>query len=136
MTLDVDGKKIEYPDDAAIAQGFESIDKRTSFRIRGLSLVILSRDEGNSLTTCGHPDEGWGGLLHEANGITRGADISTPLRQEKIIQIFQSYARGDDLWENEFQWDIVDEGKWPVKRMVVLVAIFLAILFFGRSCLK
>jgi hypothetical protein len=135
MTLDVDGKRTENPDDEAIAQGFESIDKRTGFRSGGLSLVILSRSEGNSLTTGGHPAEGWN-LLHEANGVTRDADISAPLRQEKIIQIFQSYARGDDMWEKEFQWDIIDQGKWPVKRIVIMVVVLLVIFFCGRSCIK
>jgi len=130
MTLDIDGNKIEEPDCETIDKKFDSIGGN------GISLVILSRGEGNSLTTSGLPTEGWFALLHEANGVTRGAEISTPLRQEKAIQIFQSYAGGDDLWEKEFQWDIIDEGKWPVKRIVVLVAIFLAILFFGRSCLK
>jgi hypothetical protein len=130
MTLDIDGKKIEEPDGPTIAKEFGSIEAG------GLSLVILSRDEGNSLTTSGLPTEGWGALLHEVNGVTHGTDISTPLRQEKIIQIFQAYARGDGLWEKEFQWDVVDSGKWPVKRIVFLVATALVILFFARCCTK
>jgi hypothetical protein len=135
MTLDIDGKKTENPDDTAIAQGFESIDKRTGFRSGGLSLIILSRNEVDTLTTSGHPVEGWGALLHENNSVTRGADISTPLRQEKAIQIFQSYARGDDSWEKEFQWEIV-VGKWNFKRMVVWLVVLLAFLLFARGCVK
>ena len=135
MTLDVDGKQIQNPDDGVIAREFESIDKRTGFRSGGLSLVTLMRNEGNSITASGHPVEGWGGLLRETDGITYGADISTPLRQEKIIQIFQCYARGDDLWEKEFQWDVV-VGKWNAKRIIFWLVVFLAVLFFGRSCVK
>ena len=130
MTLDVDGKKIETPDVETIAREFDSI------KGGGVSLVIFSRDEANSLTAAGTPAEGWSGLLHETNGITRGAEISSPLRQEKIIQMFQSYARGDEFWEKEFQWNVLDSGKWPVKRIAVFAVIFLAILFLARSCWK
>ena len=76
MTLDVDGKKIETPDVETIAREFDSI------KGGGVSLVIFSRDEANSLTAAGTPAEGWSGLLHETNGITRGAEISSPLRQD------------------------------------------------------
>jgi hypothetical protein len=130
MTLDIDGKKIEEPDSKTIAKEFDAIEEG------GLSLVILSQNEGNSLTTSGLPTEGWGALLHEVDGVTRGADISTPLRQEKIIQIFQAYARRDDLWKKEFQWNVIDSGKWPVKRIVILAVIALAILFYARGCTK
>jgi len=130
MTLDVDGKKIEAPDDKTMAKEFDSI------KGGGVSLVIFSRDENNSLTAAGTPAEGWSGLLHETNGVTRGAEISSPLRQDKIIQVFQAYAHGDDLWEKEFQWGIIDSGKWPVKRIVILVAVALAILWIVRSCAK
>jgi len=136
MTFDIDGNRIEDPDAAAIAKGFESIDKSTGLNEGALSLIQLSQSKGNSLAVSGHPVEGWVGLILEVNGITRAADISTPLGQEKIIQIFQSYARGDNLWEKEFQWDVIDQGKWPIKRIVILIVIFLAILFLDRSCLK
>jgi hypothetical protein len=136
MTLYIDGNKIEEPEAAVIAKGFESIDKSTSFNKGGISLVELSRSKGNSLAVSGHPVEGWLGLVLEADGISRAADVSTPLRQEKIIGIFQSYARGDDLWEKEFQWAVIDSGKLPVKRIVFLVAVIVVILFFGRSCVK
>ena len=136
MTIDIDGNKIEEPDSAAIAKGFESIDKNTTSNKGGVSLVELSRNEGNALAVSGHPVEGWIGLILEVNGVTRAADISMPLRQDKIIQIFQSYALGDDSWEKEFQWDIIDSGKWPVKRIVIILLIFLAILLLGRRFLK
>jgi hypothetical protein len=129
MTLDIDGKKIEAPNGETIAKEFDSI------KGNGISLVILSRDKGNSLTASGLPAEGWAALLHEANDVTYGADISTPLRQEKVIQIFQSYANGDDLWKKEFQWDVI-AGKWDAKRIIFWVVILLAVLFFGRSCIK
>src|SRR5262249_40893242 len=105
MTLDIDGKKIEEPDAVAIADGFESIDKTTGFRSRGLSLVILSRNKGNTLSVSGHPMEGWAGLNLEENGIDRTANIASSINQDKVIQIFQSYAKGDTLWEKEFQWE-------------------------------
>jgi len=130
IKLDIDGNKIEEPDRETIAKEFDSTVGND------ISLVILSLGEGNTLTTSGLPTEGWAVLLREANGVTRGADISTPLRQEEVIQKFQSYARGDDLWEEEFRWKVIDEGRWPVKRLLVLAAILFAILFFGRSCMK
>lgn len=84
----------------------------------------------------GHPVEGWLGLMLDIEGVTRAADISAPLTQEKIIRIFQSYARGNDLWEIEFQWDVIDRGKIPAKRVAILILIFLGILFIARSCAK
>jgi len=134
-TLFVDDKKIEDPDGAAIAREFESVDKKTGFGKGGLSLVILQRGEDDSLTAGGHPVEGWGGLIHEHNGISRGAKLSGSLTQEKIIQIFQAYAQGDELWEKEFEWEVV-EGKFPVSRIVVGLAILLVLVFFLRSCVK
>ena len=128
MTLDVNGKRIEAPNAEIIAEELDSI------KGGGVSLVVLSRDENNSLTAAGTPAEGWSGLLHETDGITRAAEIASPLRQEKIIQIFRSYARGDELWDKEFHWDVMDQGKWPIKRIVVLVAILLAVIFIARSC--
>ena len=98
-------------------------------------MVELSRSKGNALAVSGHPVEGWMGLLLEVDGITRAADISTPLSQEKIIQIFQACAQGDSLWEKEFEWDII-VGKTPVGRIIILVMILLAVLFFGRNCAK
>jgi hypothetical protein len=128
VTLDVDGKIIEAPNVETIAREFDSI------KGGGASLVVFSRDENNSLTAAGTPAEGWSGLLQDANGVSRVAQISSPLRQEKIIQIFQSYARGDELWEKEFQWNAVDEEKWPVKRIAAVGAILLAIIVIARSC--
>jgi len=135
MTLFVDDKKTEDPDSAAIAREFESIDKKTALRSRGLSLVILQRGEDDSLTAGGHPVEGWGGLIHEHNGINRGARLSGSVTQEKIVQIFQAYTRGDDLWEQEFEWEIV-AGKFPVSRIVISLAILLVLVLFLRSCVK
>ena len=54
MTLDIDGKIFEEPDSETIAKEFASIEAG------GLSLVILSRDESDSLTTGGLPTGGWG----------------------------------------------------------------------------
>ncbi len=134
-TLIVDDKKTEEPDGAAIAREFESIDKRTGFRSRGLSLVILERGEDDSLTAGGHPVEGWGGLIHEHKGIDRGAKLSGSLTQEKIIQIFQSYARGDDLWEKEFEWENITENpNWF--RILIWIAVLAVLLFLGRKFLK
>lgn len=129
-------KKIETPDEEAIAKGFESIDKSTSSNKGAISSVELSRSNGNSLAVSGHPVEGWLGLMLDIEGVTRAADISAPLTQEKIIRIFQSYARGNDLWEIEFQWDVIDRGKIPAKRVAILILIFLGILFIARSCAK
>ncbi len=134
-TLHVDDKKIEEPDSAAIAREFESIDKRTGFRSRGLSLVILERGQNDSLTAGGHPVEGWGGLIHEHNGVDRSPRLSGSLTQEKIIQIFQSYARGDDLWEKGFEWENISANtNWPW--ILVGTAILALLLFLGRSFLK
>lgn len=133
-TFFVDDKKIEEPDSAAIAREFEAIDKKTGLRSRGLSLVILERGEDDSLTAGGHPVEGWGGLIHEHNGINRGAKLSGSLTQEKIIQIFQSYAKGDDLWEKEFEWEVM-EKPW-LGRMVVWLTVLLVVIFFVRKLLK
>ncbi len=133
-TLNVDGRKIEDPDGAAIAREFESIDKKTGFRCKGLSLVILFRGEENSLTVGGHPVEGWGGLIREEKGTSHGAKLSGSLTQEKIIQIFQSYARGDDLWEKEFEWDILE--KPGNGRIVIWVAVLIVILFFAHKFWK
>jgi len=134
MILDVDGKKIEEPDNAAVAREFESIDKRTGFR-GALSCVTLRGDKLNSLTAGGHPVEGWGALIHEEGGISYGANVPNPLKQEKMIQIFQSYLRGEDSWKKEFEWEIM-AGKFPIKRIIVGLAIFLALLFLSRSCVK
>ncbi len=101
MTLDVDGKKIEAPDDKTMAKEFDSI------KGGGVSLVIFSRDENNSLTAAGTPAEGWSGLLHDTNGVTRGAEISSPPGRTDHPD-FSAYARGDDLREKEFQWGIID----------------------------
>jgi hypothetical protein len=131
MTLDINGKIIEEPDDIGIANGFESIDKTTGLRSAGLSLVILSRSKGNSLSVGGHPAEGWAGLNIEENGVDRTADNYSSISQEKIIQIFQSYRRGDKLWEKEFQWEVIHKRKLPP-----LMAIALAISFLVRSCVK
>lgn len=134
LTLQVDDKKIEEPDSAAIAREFESIDKTAGFRCRGLSLVILSRGEGDSLTTAGHPVEGWGGVIREVKGVNRGAKISGSLTQEKIIQIFQAYAQGDELWEKEFEWkDLEKPWSW---RIVIWIAVGVVLLFLGRKFLK
>lgn len=135
MILDVDGKQTEEPDDAAIAREFLAIDKRTGFRGGGLSLVILSKNKENSLTTSGHPVEGWMALLHEKDGITSSANPSRPLSQEEIIKIFQSYARGDLAWEKEFEWSVI-EGKLPVKRIIVLIVVLLVVLLSARACAK
>jgi len=134
MTLDIDGKKFEEPDAAAISNGFESIDKTTGFRGDGLSLVILSRNKGNSLTVAGHPAQGWAGLILEENGISRTANISSSISQEKIIQTFQCYAKGDGAWEKEFRWDVIHKRKLPPT--ILLIAAFLGILFLARSCVK
>jgi hypothetical protein len=133
LTLDVNGKKTESPNGTDIACGFESIDKRTGFS-KALSLVILSRDGENSLITSGHPVEGWGALIYEADGISNGADISKPITQEKIIQIFQSYGRGDDLWKIELTWETLEKpGGW---RILIWIAVGVVLLFLGRKFLK
>ena len=135
LTLIVDDRKIEEPDNAAIAREFESIDKKTGFRSRGLSLVILQRGEDDSLTVGGHPVEGWGGLIHEHKGVDYSAKLSGSLAQEKIIQIFRSYARGDDLWEKEFEWqDISAKTNWHW--ILIGTAILVVLLFFARRFLK
>jgi hypothetical protein len=134
MILDIDGKKFEDPDDATIANAFESIDKATGFRSGGLSLVILSRDKGNSLSAAGHPAKGWAGLNIEENGIDRTVVDSSSISQEKMIQIFQCYAKGDGAWEKEFQWNVIRKRKLPPT--ILLVAVFLGISFLVRSCVK
>jgi hypothetical protein len=134
LTLHVDDRKIEEPDRAAIAREFAAIGQTAGFRGGGLSLVILTRGEDDSLTTAGHPVEGWGGVIREAKGVNRGAKISGSLTQEKIIHIFQSFARGDDLWEKEFEWDHLEKpGSW---RMVIWLAVLLAVVFLVRKFLK
>jgi len=135
LTLHVDDRKIEEPDSAAIAREFESIDNKTGFRSRGLSLVILTRGEDDSLTAGGHPVEGWGGLIHEHKGVDYSAKLSGSLTQEKIIQIFQSYARGDDLWEKEFEWENISA---KTNRLWILlgIAILAVLLFLARRFLK
>jgi hypothetical protein len=135
MTFDVDGRIFQQPDEATIAREFESIDKRTGFRGGGISLVTLSRSKGNSLTTSGHPIEGWCALLYETDGITRSANPPAPLSQEKTIHIFQSYARGDASWEKDFQWDVI-AGKLTARRIVVWLVILVIVLFFARNCSK
>ena len=132
VILDIDGKKTEQPDDAAIAREFESMDKS---KRGGLSLIILSRGEGESLAAMGHPAEGWAGISYEHDGITEGAEISDPLSQEKTIRIFQTYARGDDSWKHEFQWDLV-AGKFPTSRVIIGVAVIFALLVLARACFK
>lgn len=135
LTLHVDDRKIEEPDSAAIAREFEAIDKKTGFRSRGLSLVILERGEDDSLTAGGHPVEGWGGLIHEHKGVDCSAKLSGSLTQEKIIQIFQSYARGDDLWEKEFEWENIS-AKTNRLWILIGIAILAVLLFLGRRFLK
>jgi hypothetical protein len=136
MTLVIDDKRIEEPDGAAIANAFESLDKKTTLREGGVSLIELSRSKGNSLAVSGHPVEGWLGLVHEVSGVTSAADISAPLQQEKIVQMFQSYARGDNSWGKEFEWEVIDSGRWPVKRIALLIGIAAILVFVGHSCLK
>ena len=58
------------------------------------------------------------------------------LRQDKVIQIFQAYAKGDDLWEKEFQWEIIDSVKWPVKRLAVLIAIAATVFILVKILTK
>lgn len=135
MILDVDGKQIQEPDEAAIAREFLAIDNRPGFRSGGISLVILAKDKKNSLTTSGHPVEGWMALLHEKDGITRSADPSKPLSQEEIIKIFQSYARADLSWEKEFDWSNID-GKLTPKRIAIWIIVLLVVVFLARACAK
>lgn len=133
MILDVDGKQIQEPDEAAIARELLAIDNRTGSG--GISLVILSKNKENSLTASGHPAEGWIALLHEKDRTTRSANPSKPLSQEEIIRIFQSYARGDLSWEKEFEWSVI-EGKLPAKRIAILLVVLLAVVFLARACAK
>ena len=130
MTLDVDGKVVSAPDAGTIARELDSIGED------GLSLVTLSRDPKNSLTASGTLSEGWGTLLYQVDGATRGADLSMSLRQDKVIQIFQAYAKGDDLWEKEFQWEIIDSVKWPVKRLAVVIAIAATVFILVKILTK
>ena len=135
LTLHVDDRKIEEPDGAAIASEFESIGKKTGVRNRGLSLVILERGEDDSLTAGGHPVEGWGGLIREHQGVDRGAKLTGSLSQEKIIQIFQSFARGDDLWEREFEWENLT-GRTSWLRILLWFAVLAGLVFIARRFWK
>jgi hypothetical protein len=102
MIPDMEGKKSEKPNGAAIAREFESIVKRTGFRGGEIFLVMRFRGENDSLTVSGHPAQGWYGLIHEDQGARFSANPSKPLPQENIMQIFQPYVRGDDLWKKSF----------------------------------
>ncbi len=135
MILDVDGKQIQEPGEGDIARAFTAIDRWTASRSSELSLVTLSKDGENSLTASGHPSEGWIALLHETDGITRGANPSKPLSQEEAARIFQAYARGDVSWENQFEWNIV-EGKLPMKRIAILIVALIGTLILARACAK
>ena len=135
LTLHVDDRKIEEPDSAAIAREFEAIDKKTGFRSHGLSLVILERGEDDSLTVGGHPVDGWGGLIREHKRIDRGAKLTGSLSQEKIIQIFQSFARGDDLWEKEFEWENLT-GRTSWLRILLWFAVLAGLVFIARRFWK
>ncbi|HEU5396233.1 MAG TPA: hypothetical protein VFV81_03635 [Verrucomicrobiae bacterium] len=132
MTLDVDGTKFDAADDAVIVRGFASINRDEM----GASLVVLLAAAGNSLTTAGTPDEGWGGILLEENGVTRGAKIPGSLPQEKIIEIFQAYRRGEDAWKKEFQWDLVDSGRSNWQNLLLLAVVVVAILWLSHGCTR
>ena len=132
MTLDVDGNKCDVSDDAAIAAGFDSINRDEM----GASLVILSATPGNSLTAAGTPDQGWSGILLEENGATRGAKISRSLPQNKIIQIFQTYRRGEDSWKSEFQWDLIDPGRSNWQNLLLLGVVGAAIVWLSHGCTR
>lgn len=127
-TLFVNGERIEAPDDTAIATAFESLGNENGSG-KGLSLVILKRGENDVLTAAGHPDEGWCGLLRDRQGVTYGARIprSNFLTQEKVVQIFQAFARGDESWEKQFQWDVL-EGKFPASRILLAFVVLLLIV--------
>jgi len=135
MILDVDGKQIQEPDEAAIARAFATTDNRTASPSSGISLVTLSKGSENSLTVSGHPSEGWIALLHEIDGTTHGANPTKPLSQEEAIRIFQAYAHGDLSWKNQFQWNAV-AGKLPTKRIAILIIALIGALLLARACAK
>jgi len=124
QVLDIDGKKFEQPDGETIVRELNSIGGG------GISLVILERDQNSSIYTSGLPSEGWMSLFNVIEGKIYCADISAPLSQEKIIQIFQSYARGEEEWKKEFKWELFDDGKRSIKWFGMLAAVLLIIVFF------
>lgn len=97
LLLDVEGKQIPEPDSSDIVQAFESFEA-------GVSYVALTRDDAHSITATAHPDGGF--LLSLEDGEPDCLfHAEKSFSRERVIAIFQAYARGDDWGRSAFQWE-------------------------------
>lgn len=135
LILDVDGKRTERPNSEQIADGFRSIDpEQIGFHSgTGISLVTLTKGEGNSITATGHPAEGF--ALSFEEGETDVVYENTKLQflpMHEVIAIFKAYARGEDWGKDRFQWERADYREGKVGKIIKLIVIggFLAYLAF------
>ena len=135
MTLkfDVDGKTTQKPSPEDIAAGFASIEPEGS---RSISMIMLERPPF-TLWAFGHPKEGYTLDLNE-NVEPKGTQtrkVTSPAKmipQGEVVRVFQSFARGEDSWQQQFQWDDLGIAQLPssivFKRLAVIIGT--AVLLF------
>ena len=104
LQLDVDGEIISEPSSEQIAEAFDAIPKIKGFS-KGISIVSLTKDPEHSLSASGHPVEGWFHLVIQDWPVEFVSFQKQPLPQQRVIGIFQAYARGEMRWRDEFHWD-------------------------------
>ena len=103
------GEVVSNPDDAAIERMIRSIDGEEN------NFVILDsgRPDNWFIQTAGDQTALIVEYRQEGKQYTSG-DTSVPV--EKVISIFQRYARGDDSWKAELQWEVMDMGEVPADK--------------------
>jgi hypothetical protein len=140
LTFDVDGKTVKDPAPDDIARGFASINAEGR---RSISIVMLERPPVQ-LWAFGHPKEGYTlDITQEAEPKgTLTSKITSPAKpvpHEEIIRLFQDFARGDDSWQNRFEWEPRPvEGPFTkvLKRIFVIIVGFVLLVLILKYVLK
>ncbi len=126
LILDVDGEKTENPDSKQIADGFRSIDpEQAGFHAgTGISMVVLIKDEANSITATGHPSEGFSLSFEEGEqDVVYETKRLEFLPMDEVVAIFQAYARGEDWGKDRFQWERSDYRQSKVAKIIIFIVI-------------
>jgi hypothetical protein len=142
LNLNIDGKRIEEPGPADIARGFEELGKGAGFfKGPGITIAVLARDETHELMATGTRAAGF--MLSYKDGEADCEYITGPeqaVKFEEAIRIFQSYARGDDWGQSNFQWErlqVFEKTPKVIKRLLIIAVLgFLAFMLVRRFIAK
>jgi hypothetical protein len=140
LRFDVDGKTVENPGPEEIARGFSFIPVEG---MRSISIIMLLRPPV-TLWAFGHPKEGY--TLDISEDVepkgTQTSKVTSPANlvpHAEIVRLFQDFARGDDSWQNQFQWEpgmTRLSGAKAMKRPAVIIVSFVLLVLIMKYVLK